>query len=85
MVLNGVAKDGRPKTIRIFMIARRRHGPNIPCMPVILLAKRLAAGEVIDPGARPCLDLIHLEELLTALANLDVTTIAEGIDVEARH
>ena len=80
MFLSGVAEDGRPVAIRIFMIARRGHGPNIPCMPAIVLAKRLAAGESIDAGARPCLDLIHLEELLSALANLDVTTIVEGLD-----
>lgn len=77
MFLNGVAKDGRPETIRIFMVARRGHGPNIPCMPAVLLAKRLASGEPIAPGARPCLDLIDLEEFLTALADLDVTTTVE--------
>jgi hypothetical protein len=85
MFLSGIAEDGRPKTIRIFMVARRGDGPNIPCMPAILLAKRLARSESIDPGARPCLDLIRLEELLAALTNLDVTTVVEGMDTETRH
>jgi hypothetical protein len=59
------------------MIARQGHGPNIPCMPAILIARKLAAGEAIAPGARACLDLIGLDEFLAALAGLDVSVIAE--------
>jgi hypothetical protein len=68
--------------VRIFMIARQVHGPNIPCMPAIILARRIAASRVLDPGARPCLDLIDLEELLGSIAHLDIDTIASGPGID---
>jgi hypothetical protein len=83
MFLSGVAGDDEPRTIRIFMIAKRGHGPYIPCMPAILLAKRLAGGESIDPGARPCLDLIDLPTYLQALDGLDISVVVEGADAAA--
>ncbi len=46
-------------------------------MPAILLARGLAGGAALTPGARPCLDLITLDEYLAALAGLDVSVIAE--------
>lgn len=84
MVLSGTGHDGRPAQVRIFMVARQVHGPNIPCIPAILLARRLAAGGEIDPGARPCLDLLTLDDLLAAISNLDVTTVATGDGFEDR-
>lgn len=72
MILEGEGQDGRPLTERFFLVARQGHGPYIPCMPAILLARRLAAGQAIAPGARPCLDLIDLDEYLGALAGLDI-------------
>ena len=77
MYIEGTGKDGAPLTRRHWIIARQGHGPNIPCMPVILIARKLAAGEALAPGARPCLDLIALDEFLAALAGLDVSVIAE--------
>lgn len=78
MILRGVDEAGRPKTLRFFLIARAGDGPNIPCIPAILLAQRLARGEAIAPGARPCLDLIDLDAYLAALEGLDISVIVEG-------
>lgn len=75
MVIEGNARDGAPLTRRHWIIARQGHGPNIPCMPVILLARKLAGGEAVPPGARPCLDLIALDEYLGALEGLDVSVV----------
>ncbi|HUE79709.1 MAG TPA: saccharopine dehydrogenase NADP-binding domain-containing protein [Sphingomicrobium sp.] len=80
LFLSGVGKDGERKCIRFFLIARRGHGPYVPCMPAILLARRLALGESISPGARPCLDLIDLPTYLKALAGYDISVIVEGAD-----
>jgi len=82
MFLRGTDRDGQPTEIRIFMIARRVHGPNIPCIPAIILTRRIASGERVAPGARPCLDLIELDELLRAMENLDITTLAQGPDLD---
>jgi hypothetical protein len=84
MFLSGVGHNGRPECIRVFMIARQAHGPNIPCIPAILLARRIASGETIPPGARPCLDLVGLEEIMAAIAHLDIDTIVSGTNVEER-
>jgi hypothetical protein len=84
MFLRGIDLNGRPAEIRIFMIARQVHGPNIPCLPAIILARRIAAGQRLAAGARPCLDLIDLDELLTAMENLDITTSVHGPDFEER-
>lgn len=84
MFLDGIGHDGRKASVRIFMIARQVHGPNIPCIPAILLARRIAAGEMIASGARPCLDLLDLDELLAAIGHLDITTTAVGPGFEER-
>jgi hypothetical protein len=76
MVIEGIGHNGAPAMRRHWLIARQGHGPNIPCMPAILIARKLAGGEAIAPGARPCLDLVTLDEYLTALAGLDVMAIS---------
>ena len=64
--------------VKGFMIARQGHGPHIPCLPAVLLAKRIASGNPPASGARPCLDLIDLDDYLSGLSGLDVSTIVRG-------
>jgi hypothetical protein len=78
MFLDGVNNADEAMRVTIFMIARQVHGPNIPCIPAIILARRIAAGDTPPAGARPCLDLIGLDELMAAMADLDITTTAHG-------
>ena len=80
MFLAGEGHDGRPKRVRFFIIARSGHGPYIPCMPAILLARKLARNEVGAVGALPCLDLIALEEYLGALKSLDISVHTDLVD-----
>jgi len=75
MRISGKGHDGKALTRTERIIARSGHGPNIPCIPAILIAGRLANGGSIPAGARPCLDLISLDEYLGALASLDITAI----------
>ena len=75
MYLSGVGQDGAPKREVFHIIARSGHGPYIPCMPSILLAKGLAAGSITAVGARPCLDLIDLNTYRQALGGLDISVI----------
>lgn len=77
IVISGVGHDGSTLVRRRWMVAHAGDGPNIPCMPAILLARRLAAREPLAPGARPCLDLITLDEFLAALAGFDVSVFKE--------
>ncbi len=77
MRIEGTDKDGQRLVRREWMIARSGHGPNIPCVPAILLARRIARGEGPSPGARPCLDLIALDDYLAALSDLDISVIRQ--------
>jgi hypothetical protein len=84
MFLSGAGHNGERKTLRIFMVARQVHGPNIPCIPAILLAQRIAAGETISAGARPCLDLVNLDDIMNAIGHLDIDTLVTGPGVDER-
>jgi hypothetical protein len=80
MYLRGRGRDGCERLERFYIIARQGHGPFIPCMPAILLARRLGCEHLAERGARPCLDLISLNEFLKALKPLDISVIREGSD-----
>lgn len=77
MFLSGEGHDGRTKRVTLYMVARSGHGPYIPCMPVILLARKLASGEMAKRGAMPCVDLIDLGEYTEALKGLDISIYAD--------
>ena len=55
---------------------RRYPRSEIRRLSFILIAQRLARGEQIAPGARPCLDLIDLDEYLATLKGFDIEVIA---------
>lgn len=59
--LRGSGKDGAPLQLAWNILAPDHHGPEIPCMAAILLARRLARGEALPVGAMPCMGLVALE------------------------
>ena len=48
-------------------------GLYIPCIPSILLAKKLTNGDISHIGAMPCTGLITLDEYLSALKGLNIS------------
>ncbi|OYU46741.1 MAG: saccharopine dehydrogenase [Burkholderiales bacterium PBB4] len=55
------------------------HGPEIPCMAAIVLARRLAQGEAMPAGARACVGLHQLGEFAPEFAKWGmVTDIVRG-------
>ncbi len=72
MQLGGLAADGKPKTATFDLVASSGDGPNIPCIPPILLTKQIARGGLSITGAFPCMGFITLEEYLDALDDLDI-------------
>lgn len=60
--LSGTDLDGAPKALDWYLKAENNHGPEIPCTPAIILARKLARNELSTRGALPCLGLISLEE-----------------------
>ena len=79
MILSGTGHDGNPLERRFVIVARSGHGPYIPCMPAILLARRLARREIGRRGAMPCIDLIDLDAYLAALDGLDINVIRDPV------
>ncbi len=54
-------------------------GPEIPCMAAILLARRLARGEVFQSGAFPCMGFLTLSEFAPEFARWKITTRTEEV------
>ena len=73
--LSGVDHDARSARVDWHLVARRGHGPEIPCLPAIVLARKLAAGTLAARGAMPCMGLMTLADFADAVApaNLDIS------------
>jgi hypothetical protein len=68
--LKGLDQAGKPLEKRWFLVAKSGHGPQIPCVPAILLAMR-----ELKPGAYPAVGLISLEDYLEELKAFDIEAI----------
>ena len=73
MDLTGKNEDGNSKTVRFELTAKSGDGPFIPCMPAILLAKKLVNDQIDYKGATACIGIITKEEYLDALGVLDIS------------
>ncbi|MFT4074438.1 MAG: saccharopine dehydrogenase NADP-binding domain-containing protein [Asticcacaulis sp.] len=75
VVLSGTGTDGAPLTRSWFIVAKSGDGPQIPCVPAILLAKRLHEKDpALSHGALPCVGLVRLEDYLEELRRFDIET-----------
>ncbi len=60
--VEGQGADGQPAAARWDIAADHDHGPEIPCMAAILLARQLARGDGPAPGAYTATGLLTLAE-----------------------
>jgi len=72
MIIRGKDKDGKSKEVKWYIIAKAGDGPQIPTIPAIILAKKLAFGELLETGAKPCVGLVTLDEYLSELKEFNV-------------
>ena len=72
MLLSGKDKQGNDKQIQFDLVARRGDGLCIPSTAAIIMAKKIANGEISKTGATPCLDLITMDEYLAVLGGFDI-------------
>lgn len=72
VTLAGSDARGLPKRVVWYLIAGKSHGPYIPAIPSVILAKRLLAGSLSARGAMPCAGLFTLAEFLQEVADLDI-------------
>lgn len=75
--MSGIGVDGKPLTKRWFILAYNSHGPYIPSVPAVVLAKRIIDGTLTDTGAYPCVGLMSLEDYLHELNHLEVECFTE--------
>ncbi len=72
MRISGLGVDQRARTVVWNLTAHQNHGPEIPCVPALILARKLAAGELLARGATPCLGLVTLQEFDNEVSDLDI-------------
>jgi len=72
ITLTGIGNDQKSKTVTWSLIARQNHGPEIPCVPALILARKLAADQISLRGAFPCLGMFSLAEFDEEVASLDI-------------
>ncbi len=74
-----VGKDvsGHPKCSTWYLVAGSNHGPEIPCMASILLARKLADVASLPSGAFPCMDMLTLAEFDLEFSRWDMQTFIE--------
>jgi len=67
--------DGSRALIEWHLTAEAGHGPEIPCMAAILLARKLARGELALRGAFPCVGLVSLQEFEREFERWHISTL----------
>jgi len=75
--LTGTRADGSRGRVEWHLTARANHGPEIPCMAAILIARRLAAGTIESRGAFPCMGMLDLAAFESEFARWDISTLVE--------
>lgn len=73
--MSGLGQRGEPLTRTWHLLALNHDGPHIPGGAAIAIARKLARGDSLAPGARPCVGLLTLEEYLSALVGLDIRQV----------
>jgi hypothetical protein len=82
LMAQGTDAAGMPLVRQVHVVARSGHGPNIPCLPAVLLTRALLAGTCTARGARACVDLVDFAAYRGGLADLDVTVYLDGRPLE---
>ena len=70
----GADAQGQPRQRAWHIAADNDHGPEIPCMATILLARQLAAGQALPTGAHTSTGLLPLESFTPEFAKWSMVT-----------
>ncbi|MGE0024778.1 MAG: saccharopine dehydrogenase family protein [Hyphomicrobium sp.] len=70
--LRGRDAEGHPKAVRWLLEAGSGHGPYVPALTSVALARRLASGAETRRGAMACFGLVGLDVILAEAAGLDI-------------
>jgi hypothetical protein len=78
--VTGTVPGGGRKSIGWHLVAGGNHGPEIPCMPAILLARKIAKDQIAERGAHPCMGFLALQEFEPEFARWGIRTTIEERD-----
>ena len=67
MLIKGINKEDYPTEIKWFLIAKNNDGPQIPCIPAIILSEKIIQGKLQLSGAMPCVSIVTLDEYMKEL------------------
>lgn len=65
ITVRGVDLNGEPMVRNWFLLADQDHGPFIPCLPAIALARKLLRDEISTRGAMPCMGLLSVDDIIS--------------------
>lgn len=72
--MHGADPAGVLQTLRFDLWAQQGDGMYIPCVPSILMALKLARGQLNQTGAFPCMGCVSLDEYMTLLNEFAIET-----------
>lgn len=72
VTLRGVGHDGAPKALTWLLEALSGHGPYVPTLTSVALARRLASGAETRTGAYACQAMVPLADILAEAKGLDI-------------
>jgi hypothetical protein len=77
--MHGPDDDDRPRTLTWQLLAYDNHGPHVPCGPAVALTRKLAGARPPEPGARPCMGVLTVKEILDTLKGLSIRELAPAV------
>ncbi|HEY0064341.1 MAG TPA: saccharopine dehydrogenase NADP-binding domain-containing protein [Telluria sp.] len=72
--VQGIDGTGAPAKAEWHIAADDDHGPEIPCMAAVLLARRIAAGELTGSGARTSMNMLTLADFAPEFQKWNMVT-----------
>lgn len=75
--LAGTRVDGSRARVEWHLTAPGGNGPEIPCMAAILLARKLARGELSARGASACMGFLELADFELEFSKWRISTVVE--------
>src|SRR5579872_2249604 len=77
VLAEGDGATGERRLARWSLAAGPAAGTSVPGAPALATLKAILAGR-LEPGARPCVGLLSLDDILAELAHVDITTRLEA-------
>jgi NAD(P)-dependent dehydrogenase (short-subunit alcohol dehydrogenase family) len=72
--VTGVDRGGKSLCRTWELVAESNRGPEIPCMPAVILARKLQRGEASIRGAKVCMGILGLSDFEPEFARWNIST-----------